>query len=379
MSEPGPERLDDRQVRPNGSGVESDVIRNMRSSAEQDESRAGPVDLLCAGFVTLDILRMGQRLEHHAGGTACNVAANVAWLGRSTAILGRIGADVSGRLLREDLSRMGVNTDELDLVDLVSTPQVMHEVSRGGSHRYLFSCPECGKAFPRHRPAVVSAVVRAGARLRPKVLFFDRASAGTVAAAAAAVERGALVFFEPSTAGRIDLTRRAMAMADIVKVSADRLPSGRGLPSPSSPRQIQIVTHAGAGLSWRRGPSQWQTLSAFPAQAVVDSGGAGDWTTAGLLVGLLAFANRSLGGSVLTSARVIRAGLRFGQALASLSLAHPGARGLAVRERREDVLRRAGAFASVPKGRGEGPPPAWVFRGPISGCEVCLRSSNGAI
>lgn len=350
----------------------------MLPTADQDETRRGPLDVLCAGFIALDILRVGQHLEHHAGGTAANVAADLAWLGRRTALLGRIGADPAGRLLSNDLARAGVDTDELDLVDVVSTPQVVHAVRPDGSHRYLFACPECGRAFPRHRPAVAAAALRAEARLQPRVLFFDRASAGTVAAARAARERGALVLFEPSTAGRVDLTGRAMAMAHVVKVSADRLPAGEGLPGPSGPDQVQIVTRAGAGLCWRRGPGKWETLAAVPAPSVVDSGGAGDWTTAGLLAGLLARAGESHVKAVLTAPGAVRAGLRFGQTLAALSVAHPGARGLAIREERESVLRRAAALVAVPEAPAGAPVPRSTPRGRLGGCPACLRPTGTA-
>ena len=67
----------------------------------------------------------------------------------------------------------------------------------------------------------------------------------------------------------------------------------------------------------------------------MDTGGAGDWTTAGFLLKSATRGTRIDGPGVADA-------LRFGQALAALNCATPGARGL-MRLTRRTILRRAKA------------------------------------
>jgi sugar/nucleoside kinase (ribokinase family) len=75
-----------------------------------------PPDLITVGDVMLDGSlpepvpgrRVHGRLELRPGGSAANVALAAAGLGARSAVIGRVGADAAGRLLRDALAEAGV-------------------------------------------------------------------------------------------------------------------------------------------------------------------------------------------------------------------------------------------------------------------------------
>jgi hypothetical protein len=164
------------------------------------------------------------------------------------------------------------------------------------------------------------------------VYFFDRATGPTVWLAERYAERRAVIVFEPSIPADTQLLARAVAVADIVKYSDDHAAGGLdGIAVGPRHDQFWIVTHGAAGLELSVDRETVERLPALPAR-VRDAGGAGDWTTAGMLF--------ALGGRrQLTLAR-LRQALRLGQALAALSCSAAGARGL-TRRRPATILAAA--------------------------------------
>jgi fructokinase len=171
-------------------------------------------------------------------------------------------------------------------------------------------------------------------------LFLDRVSDGALRAARLVAEQGGLVFFEPNTAGRASLAVEAFGLANVVKVSAQRLTAIGGFPSVSQPGQVQVITDSYNGLRWRIGNSEWLRAFGFEAERVADSAGAGDWTTAGMIAALL---------KLLPTQRMehidpdmfrqtVSLAVRVGQALATTSLGYVGARGMSFHGERGSVL-----------------------------------------
>ena len=275
---------------------------------------AGP-SVLTAGFLALDAVRHNGRVTHHAGGTAANVAANLASLGWRAAVAGLIGEDGPGRLVRRDLERAGVDTGVLEMAADAETPVVIEEV-RNGRHTFAFTCPECERRSARSRPPRRENVAEATA----DVFFFDRTSVAALELARVARGDGALVVFEPSSRGGDGQRADALALAHVVKLSADNLPELDGEILATRAGQLQVVTDAAKGLRWRIGAGVWQSQHAFPVR-LVDSCGAGDWLTAGLIAQL---PKPSELGDLVHVARA----LEFGQALAAHSCTRIGAAGL---------------------------------------------------
>ncbi len=277
--------------------------------------------------MALDLVSYQKRLAHRAGGTATNVASNLAFLGWKASIAGLIGDDPASHAMIWDLTRAKVDVTALELRSDVDTPLVLHEIYDTG-HRFRFSCPSCGRRFPKYRPLSENAASALCETLAvPSVFFFDRANAGTARLAEFFRERGALIVFEPSTQGREP--ERCVQVAHVVKYSSARAAAVAPLLKDVSP-VLQLVTTGADGIEGSLRGKAFR-VSGFRA-AVVDSAGAGDWTTAGFL-----WALTSLDPNDWKKALVVEA-LRQAQALAAVSCAFPGARAVSEHLTRDQMI-----------------------------------------
>lgn len=79
------------------------------------------LDVICLGRIAVDLYgqQIGARLEDvgtfakYLGGSSGNVAYGTAIQGLRSGMLARVGDEHMGRFLREELTRVGVNTDYL--------------------------------------------------------------------------------------------------------------------------------------------------------------------------------------------------------------------------------------------------------------------------
>jgi sugar/nucleoside kinase (ribokinase family) len=113
-------------------------------------SVAQTFDCLCAGIIVADFvcapvaavpvaggLEMTESISLAIGGCASNVATDLVKIGRQAAIVGRVGQDMPGRFVRDELTAAGVDTNWL-----VETPD--HQTSstlvinvRGEDRRFI--------------------------------------------------------------------------------------------------------------------------------------------------------------------------------------------------------------------------------------------------
>ena len=321
--------------------------------------------IVCAGYMPLDVIRTTtQTVSRRAGGTAANVAAILAYLGWEAVLAGQAGGDLAGDELVGDLENVGVDVGQIRRVPHAQTPRLVHHVRPEG-HTYRYGCEECGARFPRSRPLTLDgAHACLDAHPAPSVYFFDRANAATLFLAERYADVGSIVVFEPSVPANAEMLARAATAAHVVKHSDDRSVGGLDdLQVPPRQGQLRIVTHGAEGLELRVGTARGR---GFPALATlaVDTGGAGDWTTAGFLAGCAT--PRGLAQEAFDDA------IRFGQALAAANCAAIGARGLmgmtraSARRRARKVLRESG-LTSVP--RVPAPPPLAEH---VGACASCL-------
>jgi fructokinase len=282
---------------------------------------ANPRSVLTSGFVALDVIRSDQGVWMRAGGTAGNVAANLAYFGWKARIAGLIGRDEAGRIVSRDLSDAGVDTSDLYQHDEVGTPLVLHEVN-GKSHRFKFGCSVCGRPYHRYRslaPAKVSNLL--SCERLADVFFFDRPGAAALTLAEAHAKAGRLVVYEPASAGNPIAHMRAAACADVIKYSEEQAANfEKYLPESPPNHQLRIVTRGDKGVRFRLGPEAWREQPAHGV-SVVDAGGAGDWMTAALL--------DCLGLHRPWQVAEVEEAVRWAQGVAAISCLAPGARLLA--------------------------------------------------
>ena len=192
----------------------------------------------------------------------------------------------------------------------------------------------CYQRFATSRPLRIARareITEMG--LAPEVVFVDRLNAGTIILAEHFAGVGSLVVFEPSRPANGELTERMLKAADIVKFADDRNSGLSGFEARS--RQVWIVTCGQEGAIYRIGNGIWHRSPAF-TYPTIDAGGAGDWTTAGII--------HALGAHNRRTEAVVGEALRWAQALAAISCGAPGARGLARQQAAETVLRTVGCL-----------------------------------
>jgi fructokinase len=261
-----------------------------------------------------------DQLKFRAGGTAGNVAAILGALGWPSEVLGPAETSFGYRLLIDDLNRCGV---EYHGVLSGTVPVIIEELAAPAKHRFLFDCPACGRALPRYRQVRVEHWHALRHLAAPDVFFVDRLSDDILTLARQAQDRGAFIVYEPSDPKDEPWVHAMFELAHMVKYASDR---ARALPWLSSAGAFEISTRGAEGLDWRwpsRGVTQWQFLRSVRTENVVDTCGAGDWLTAGILIGLLEGPPDAPREDLETTTRV----LDRAQRLAAWSCGFEGARG----------------------------------------------------
>lgn len=239
-------------------------------------SKTGGRTVHASGFVVLDLLVADGKMKPVVGGTAANVATNLALLGWQSSVSALLGDDRAGREIVRQLAEYGVNTSSIVLDSEVQTPVLIHEVVKG-RHKFRFSCPHCGVKYAKFRPL---APTSAPAAPHAAVYFFDRASSYAIRIAQSVRDR-AVVVFEPGTPGRPPATAALAAASHILRVSSDLGIDAAG--EETSP-QVQIVGLGAEGVRYRLpGEQDWNHLDSRLDGPLVDAGGAGDWLTSATL------------------------------------------------------------------------------------------------
>lgn len=322
------------------------------------------------------------------GGTCGNVAILLSRFSRaSVTVAASVGDDLRGRVLERGLTAEGLSTRGLSTREGRMTGAVVEVLrpERRTGHRFLFSCPAC-----RHNVKFSNLPSRLDLKAWSKqmsnfdVLFVDRATPALIELAAAARDAKVLVVFEPNRVTPGSLNERMALMSDIVKVAAPEggLATLEGLKTRGALPRLLVQTSGEKGLTFalRLSDADWTPSRHLPpvrSEATIDTAGAGDWCTVGLLDGLL---QRS--GPRWETASVTES-LRMGQALAAFSLQFVGPRGILdhcssrqVRRAAEQAL-TAGFAAKMSKGVPPGP--KWdEWSGGENHCAVCLSTLRSA-
>ena len=288
-------------------------------------------------FLPLDAGGSVPSFLMYPGGAPFNVAVGLARLGQPVAFAGKVATDLFGRFLQAQVAREGIDSRFLLPADGPST--------------LAFAALENGDATWAFYGEGAADTLLAAAEV-PAALFAETAilhcgsisllRGTTPAAVLATVERlkgRALISFDPNV--RPGLVRdeadyravleRLFALADVVKLSAldiGWLAPGRTVGEVASDLQARgaglvAVTQGGAGVLVVRGADRLMVPAV--RVPVVDTVGAGDAFSAGLLAGLAergVTSRAALDGLYMDD---LVATLRFAAAVAALTCTRAGA------------------------------------------------------
>jgi ribokinase len=240
------------------------------------------------------------------GGAAANVAVWAARLGADVTLVGKIGDDTLGTLMRSHLQSEGVGRHAIVVPGGLST-RVGILVSPDGEHSFVIDHTkvlrfEVGDAPPSLLDAA-DAVFFNGYDI-----FLARSAAFLAPLLAAARDRRVPIVFDPSSFALIQAFGPARLMEDVGPVDlllandaeADRLRGGRPMSALGSWAGLAVVKQGPGGAAAYAGDAAWHA-GANPVK-VVDTTGAGDAFDAAFMVEW--FTSRDMGAALAAANRL---------------------------------------------------------------------------
>ncbi len=194
-------------------------------------------------------------LAAHPGGAPANYLAALSKLGAKTALMGKVGDDTFGHLLRGTLEKCGICTDGLEMDGSVFTTLAFVTLDGRGEREFAFARKPGADTCLRQEELMLQLIDEA------KVFHFgslsltdEPARTATQKAVIYAKEQGKLLSFDPNLRRPLwrglDEARQQMlwglSQADVVKISDDEVDFLLGLDAEEGAKQI--VERFGAKL-----------------------------------------------------------------------------------------------------------------------------------
>jgi len=296
---------------------------------------AAAVDLVARvdAFPPLDGIVFADQFTAYPGGSGANIAAGLAQLGRRVAFYGSAGEDEYGRLLEKSFLEAGVDTGHFSRTAGEKSATCFIPIDARGN-RMIFSLG--GTALI---DALTAQDLQTMQSARALVLSDSWLEVGEQAARTVC-QGGGTVFFCPGglmVSYGLERLRAILSYTRVLVLSRNELealtasiPADEGLARLSSLGPQVIVVTLGKDGAWLVTDGARQNILAWPVPDVVDSTGAGDAFSAGMVSAFLE-------GSAWVDA------VSFGSAAAAIKIGHFGARGgLPGREEVLDFMKRSG-------------------------------------
>ena len=271
------------------------------------------------GLVALDIVIDGSnegKASLWTGGSCGNVLTILAYLGWSSYPIANYKEDCASETILKDLARWGVNSEYIFRSKNGSTPIVIERLwcdKDKSTHQFQFICPVCGAHLPRSRPVSLKIVSQIERNMpSARIFYFDRVSKSSVTLAKQQRMKGALVIFEPAILSQEQLFKQSLEIAHIVKYSRSQIDISQF--KADIPLEIQTLGAKGVRYrshSSKRSMDEWREMAAFNVSGVVDSAGAGDWCTAGIIHSM---GQNGVEGFMSASEKELENALLFGEA-----------------------------------------------------------------
>lgn len=256
---------------------------------------------------------LSQSFQTSPGGKGANQAIAAARLGGGVSIVGKVGRDRFGEILRTDLESAGVDTSGLTADPAVGTGVAVPVVFHDGNN-VIFAIPQANMSLTAGDIEAVRGLIEEADAL---LIQFEVAMEATLRAVHIARDAGVPIILNPGPIA--DHPAEIVTLASIIvpnEVEAAALvPGANGdhvlemaTVRRHGPACVITLGEAGAAFDDGSGPA---LARAFPVQAV-DSVGAGDAFCAALAV-------------ALTEGKPLREAVRFANAAGALATTKAGA------------------------------------------------------
>ncbi len=304
------------------------------------------------GLIALDIIINDNtkfELKFNAGGSCGNVLTILSYLGWKSYPITHLGSDEATNIIIRDMINWGVDISSIIQSEAGNTPVII-EIIRNNrnnpSHRFLWTCPNCGAKLPRFKALSKRDLARLMNNLpESSVFYFDRATYSSMKIAEAYKEKGSLIFFEPNRIRNQELFSKCIELADIIKFSHDTIGRHKDLfLKTNAPLLIETLGKDGIRFSYHdenRERREWKNMTAFCINKLKDAAGAGDWCSAGIIHLLGRYGARNLSG---LDDQDMENAISFGQALAAINCQFEGARGAMYELTPNELLKIANAM-----------------------------------
>lgn len=305
--------------------------------------------VFCFGEALIDFMPVAQAdasqsraFQQHAGGAPANVAVAVAALGGEAEFVGMLATDMFADFLLDSLDRAGVGTTHVQRTGAAPTALAFVAWDEQGERSFSFYRPPAADLLFDAGALSMDAIASASVlHACSNSLTEDAIADATLACMRSAREAGVLVSFDmnlrPLLWGRdVDPAPRiwrALALADVVKLSAEELEflaASKGSERAAldaiwtGQAQLVLVTDGARPLRWlaRETAGGLATCSV----RAIDSTAAGDAFSAGVLFSLAAASIDASGLPALIEDRArFEAMLRFASACGALATTRRGA------------------------------------------------------
>ncbi len=265
------------------------------------------VEVVILGEVLIDMIATEKDVtlfdapafEPKPGGAPANVAVGVRRLGRSSALVGRVGKDDFGAGLRELLQAEGVDTSHLATDPEYRTTMALVSLSDTGDPHFAIYLA----ASAQLQPADLDETLFADAQVfhfSSVSLAREPSRSATLEALRLAKQHGVLCSYDvnwrpaiwPDPAAGKAIIKQPIPQIDLLKLSADELRLITGvadvraaLETLDAPAPLVVVTLGKDGCLYRFENTIYSE-AVDPVDEVVDATGAGDAFMAVLLTGL---------------------------------------------------------------------------------------------
>lgn len=239
-----------------------------------------------SGLAALDLYKHQNGCFQNVGGTAVNVLSVLASFGHSSHLVGTLGNDTVGREILKQLRYFGVSTDHIQIRNRFASPFLICERSErhsgfGSNHKHRWWCWECERRYPKfEEPADETFASLTSVTKFTDFFFVDRVSAAALKYAKEAKKLGARVFLEPAFTKKTDLLDEFIAIADVVKLSRESPAASQISNVPPYVALIETMGADGIALSCLDFEQRFPAISGIDP---IDTSGAGDWCTAGII------------------------------------------------------------------------------------------------